>query len=94
MPLALEKVPVCLIVLDPNGPIGNPNPKGFVGGGKRYRVACGMTTPPKYQTDLVAVTSCPKCLKSDDYKEALKTQDLQRYMREYPDEFKDESGNP
>lgn len=94
MPLNLEKVPVCLILLDPNGPIRNANPRGFVGGGKSYRVACGATGTPKHRTSLVAATTCPKCLKSEDFKAELKVQDLPKYMLTYPDEFKDESGNP
>ena len=91
--MPLVKVPVCLIVLDPEGPIRNANPKGYVGGGKSYRTACGAKKA-EYQTSLIAATTCPKCLKSEDYKVALKDQDLNRYKREYPDEFKDESGNP
>ena len=92
--MPLEKVPVCLLIPDPAGIVGGSNPKGFVNGGKRYRVACGAGTVPKYRTDLVVATTCEKCRKSPDFKEAFKTQDLPGYMRAYPEEFKDESGNP
>jgi hypothetical protein len=85
--MPLEKVPVHLMVPDPEGIVGAERKAGSKWAAfetpKRYRIACGLKSVPPHRTNLVSATTCPGCQKSADYKSVLETQHPDVFARLY-----------